>query len=49
MCSLDSVSIQSRARKLRLRNFSESSEERMNIHKNARLTPIPELRANTRP
>jgi transposase len=34
------LSTRSWARKLELRIFSESSEDRMNIHKNARLTPL---------
>ena len=33
------VSLRSWRRKLELRSFSESPEDRMNIHKNARLTP----------
>jgi transposase InsO family protein len=33
------LSIRSWARKLELRSFSDSPEDRMNIHKNARLTP----------
>jgi transposase InsO family protein len=33
------LSIRSWARKLELRSFSDASEDRMNIHKNARLTP----------
>jgi hypothetical protein len=32
--------IRSWARKLELRSFSDFSEDRMNIHKNARLTPL---------
>jgi DNA-directed RNA polymerase specialized sigma24 family protein len=33
------LSIRSWARKLELRSFSDASEDRMNIHQNARLTP----------
>src|ERR1700737_3987734 len=34
------LSIRSGSRKLRLRSFSVPEEDRMNIHNNARLTPI---------
>jgi hypothetical protein len=34
------LSIRSRPRKLELRGFSDSREDRMNMHKNARLTPL---------
>src|SRR5262252_9146356 len=34
------LSTRSRPRKLELRGFSDSREDRMNVHKNARLTPL---------
>src|SRR6266851_2339427 len=40
MWALNRLSIRSRPRKLRLRSFSDPGRDRMNMHKNARMTPI---------